>query len=369
MLCLTLAELGRAYLLTGFPWAGISQVWVGWGGALSLAWIGPHGLTALTLLLAGLPLLVGGRRARQALALLPLLVFWGLGEVALRALPAAASDGPVVRLVQPNAAQHEKWDPVRATFFLDRQLAFTAAAPRPDLVVWPETSLQMLLNHAGSALERVAEAADGAPVVVGAQREAGGRYYNSLALLGGAGALEAIHDKHHLVPFGEYIPLRGLADLLGLGALADQQGSGFAPGPGPRLLDFGALGHGLPLICYEAVFPQHARVPGARPDFLIQITNDAWFGQYSGPFQHLAQARMRAIEQGLPMIRVANTGVSAMIDGHGRILAALPLGEAGLVDAPLPPPLAATLYARTGDLPALAVMLLALAAVLLWRRV
>jgi apolipoprotein N-acyltransferase len=120
------------------------------------------------------------------------------------------------------------------------------------------------------------------------------------------------------------------------------------------MLDLGPLGLALPLICYEAVFPQDVYRAPMRPDMLLQITNDAWFGQWSGPYQHLAQARIRAIEQGLPMLRAANTGVSAIIDGAGRTLAALPLGTAGHVDMPLPEPLRRTAYSRTGDIPVLA---------------
>ena len=166
------------------------------------------------------------------------------------------------------------------------------------------------------------------------------------------------------MPFGEYIPFGDVAARFGLHGFAAQAGQGFSSGPGPELIDLGPLGTALPLICYEAVFPQHAR-NGTRPDMLIQITNDAWFGERSGPYQHLAQARMRAIEQGLPMIRAANTGISAIIDPYGRMVASIGLGEAGYADAALPAPLSPTLYASTGDWPA-AVLLFS--ALLLWWR-
>ena len=130
-------------------------------------------------------------------------------------------------------------------------------------------------------------------------------------------------------------------------------------GPGPQILNIDGIGKALPLICYEVVFPQDVGGAGQRPGYLLQITNDAWFGTNSGPYQHLAQARMRAIEQGLPMIRVANTGVSAMIDPWGRITAAIPLGKAGFVDAILPSPRDPTVYARTGDAPVIVLLLIA----------
>ena len=179
-----------------------------------------------------------------------------------------------------------------------------------------------------------------------------------MVVLGPEGGVEQVYDKHHLVPFGEYIPLARLFNRIGVFGLAQRVPEGYSPGPGPKLLDFGPLGRALPLICYEAVFAHDVNAAPARPDFLIQITNDAWFGNGAGPRQHLAQARMRAIEQGLPLARAANTGISAMIDPHGRVLAALALNEAGFIDAALPLPLPPTPYSRTGDLP-LALFLLA----------
>jgi apolipoprotein N-acyltransferase len=145
-------------------------------------------------------------------------------------------------------------------------------------------------------------------------------------------------------------------NIAGLAARAE---GGYSAGPGPQVIDLGALGTAMPLICYEVVFPQDVNAAPYRPDMLLQITNDAWFGTWSGPFQHLAQARIRAIEQGLPMLRAANTGVSAVIDGGGRVLAQIPLGEAGYIDAPLPPPMRVTLYSRTGDLPVVFLLFLA----------
>jgi apolipoprotein N-acyltransferase len=162
--------------------------------------------------------------------------------------------------------------------------------------------------------------------------------------------VRAVYDKHHLVPFGEYVPFADYLSRIGLRAMVEQT-SGFSSGPGPALLDFGALGSALPLICYEAVFAHRVNEAPARPDFLLQVTNDAWFGSYAGPQQHLAQARMRAIEQGLPLLRSANTGISAVIDPFGRTIAQLALNTDGFVDAPVPQPLPPTLYSKIGDVP------------------
>ena len=177
-----------------------------------------------------------------------------------------------------------------------------------------------------------------------------------------------LYDKHHLVPFGEYMPMGDLMARFGIHGLAAQEGNGYSSGPGARLLDLGALGAGLPLICYEAVFAHDVNAAPARPSFLMQVTNDAWFGKAAGPKQHLAQARMRAIEQGLPMARAANTGVSAMIDPWGRVTASLALNTEGYVDAALPKPLPPTLYSRSGDLPLTLLLALLLAGMAVLRR-
>lgn len=369
VLMIAVAELARAHVLTGFPWAGFAQIWVGQGLDQSLAWIGPHGLGLLTLglgwaLWRAVDGALGWRRVSAAL-LLPAAVTLGGGALGDVQPPAALSD-QVVRLVQPNARQDQKWDAEMARVFFARKLDYTAAEPRPDLIVWPETAIPTLLEYADGAIAAIDEAADGVPVVTGIQRREDLRFFNALVVLRGGPVPDQIYDKHHLVPFGEYVPLGDLAARFGLHGFATREGQGFSAGPGPRAVDLGPLGRGLPLICYEAVFPAFARLPGdARPDFLIQITNDAWFGTASGPYQHLAQARMRAIEQGLPMIRVANTGISAMIDPRGRILGQLALGEAGYLDLALPHPAPATLYARTGDLPVLILIAFGFA-VILW---
>jgi apolipoprotein N-acyltransferase len=369
----SLAELARGYVLTGFPWAMVSYLWLPTGVMQWAALVGPYGLTALTLALAALlaaalPLARGAaarRRPALAAAGLAALLF-GAGWALVP--PLQPLEGrPVVRLVQPNAPQDQKWIPDMVPVFFNRQVDFTEAPATPGmappaLVVWSETALPMLLHNADDALALISRTAGRAQVVVGIQREEMGNWYNSLALMDGAGRLAQVYDKHHLVPFGEYMPAAGLFARWNIAGLAARAEGGYSAGPGPRLLDLGPLGQALPLICYEAVFPQDVAGAPARPDLLLQLTNDAWFGQFSGPYQHLAQARIRAIEQGLPMLRAANTGVSAVIDGAGRVLASIPLGEAGYLDAALPAPLRLTPYARMGDLPvALFLALVALA--------
>ncbi|MDU9004072.1 apolipoprotein N-acyltransferase [Sedimentitalea todarodis] len=360
---LSLAEFARAYVLTGFPWAGLAQIWVGTDVVLWLAWIGPQGLGALTLIASLLPghaLVSKARLGARLLCGLPVLTLLLAGVELARALPETHPSPGTVRIIQPNAPQHQKWDPEMMPVFFQRQIDFTAAQPQPDLIVWPETAVPVLLDYAGPALARMSEAAAGVPMAVGIQRSEGARHYNSLIYLDGVGDIAAVYDKHHLVPFGEYFPGGDFASALGLRGFAAREGDGYSAGPGPVLLDFGPLGQALPLICYEAVFPQDVSGTASRGAFLLQITNDAWFGQYAGPYQHLAQAQMRAVEQGLPMVRAANTGVSAMIDPWGRITDSLPLGEAGYVDATLPAPLPGTHYSRSGDWPVLCLLLVGL---------
>ena len=347
---LGLAEAARGYIFTGFPWAQPGHVLIDTGLLHWASYAGALGLTALVLGgAAALWHAVSGGRAAAAL-LVALGLLWPLGA-ALRPDATAQTGAPTVRLIQPNAPQHEKWKADKIQGFFDRQILFTQAGEqRPDLIVWPETAVPVMLNNAAPTLEVVSAAAGGVPVVVGLQRYDGPRLYNSLALIEAGGTVAAVYDKHHLVPFGEYMPFGDWLGQIGIHGLAANEGQGYSSGPGAQVIDIGGLGAALPLICYEGVFAQDVLSAPRRADFMLLITNDAWFGQVSGPYQHLAQARLRSAEQGLPMIRVANTGVSAMIDATGRITARIPMGQAGWRDAPLPPPLPPTFYVRTGDL-------------------
>lgn len=361
---LAAVELARGYVLTGFPWALIGHIWVDTPLAQVGALIGPSGLTLMTTLAAGLAAGLTWTRGAAGAGLLVAGLGWGLWTLAA---PEPGPRGVTVRLVQPNAIQSLKWDTDKASFYLQRQLEFTAALPRPSVVIWPETSVPYLLDRNPEVAEAIADAAAGVPAIVGIQRVEGEQYWNTLAVIGAGGAVTARYDKHHLVPFGEYMPAGDLAyRLFGIRAFAARQGNGYSPGPGPQVMHLGpSLGTILPLICYEAVFPQDLRAE-TRADWILQITNDAWFGTLTGPYQHLAQARLRAIEQGLPLVRVANTGISAVIDARGRVVAEIPLGQAAYLDVALPGALPPTLYARAGEVPVL--MLLAGLCLWLFRR-
>ena len=368
-LALAGAEAARGVVLTGFPWAMPGHIWLTLAPMQLAALAGAGGLTLLTLGLALLPV-VARLRGLGAAAVL-LAAVWGWGQWRL-GQPLPAPPGPVIRLVQPNADQLLKWQPDHAREFFERHLDLTGAAAerKPDLIVWPETAVPFLLDDDRGGLRAILTASGGTPVALGIQRTEGLRGYNSLAVIGpdaqGAPQIRAVYDKAHLVPFGEYVPLGDqMADWLGIFSFSPREGYGYSAGPGPRLLDLPGLGTVQPLICYEAVFPYFQRAV-ARPGWLLQVTNDAWFGDDAGPFQHLALARLRAVENGLPLVRVANTGVSAVIDGRGGVVAELGLNQMGLLDVALPGALPATPYAGLGRWPSVVAWLLG--CLLLFRR-
>ncbi|NHF72122.1 apolipoprotein N-acyltransferase [Paracoccus xiamenensis] len=372
---LVLSDWLRGWIFTGLPWAQLGHVWIDTPVAQSAAYIGAIGLSAITVVAAALPLTFWrgspfrprGAYTGGILSILLIAALWAAGLSRL--------DRPVVqrditlRLVQPNADQALKWDPEWAQIFWQRLLEESAAPTSgspPDAVIWPETAVSFLLNQADEALPILSEAA-GATVLMGIQRAEGPRYYNSLVEVAPGGTVAQIYDKFHLVPFGEYVPWGNVLARFGIGAFAAQQGFGYSPGPGPMVMTPDGLPPMQALICYEAIFPQHLRsVQGA--EWLLQVTNDAWFGTISGPYQHLAQARLRAIESGLPLMRAANTGVTAAIDPLGRITAELPLGATGHIDTALPAPLPETLWLRIGNLPVLLAAFAALLAATLRKR-
>ena len=220
----------------------------------TLAWIGPHGLNFVVIGAAvGIAALARWSWLGRVVYLVP------LGLVVLLpplSQPASLSD-QMLRLVQPNAPQHQKWDPEKIGVFYERQLSFSAAPAQgkaPDAIIWPETAIPWSLNRSQVILEEISFAAGGTPVILGAQRSEGQRFFNALVLLGPQGEVTQIYDKHHLVPFGEFVPLGEFAARFGIYGMAPQHGAGFSAGPGARLMDLGPLGRALPLICYEAVF-------------------------------------------------------------------------------------------------------------------
>lgn len=368
-ICLTLTEYARSNILTGFPWALPAYIWVDHPPMQAAAWIGPFGLTFLTLLITAIPGLVVATGSRRPIALAAVTAsllasagIWIAGDARVPEQVAYAADAPVVRIVQPNAPQHLKWQPGFREQFYDRALAATAEPPHvgfgpADVVIWPEAAVHFVPALNPIEAKRISDAASGAPVLLGAihgeATSSGDRWSNAFVSILPGGEIGPRYDKHHLVPFGEYLPFQAFFDRLGISQFAIR--GGFTRGPGPRTIKLDNLPSFSPLICYEAIFPNRI-VSDERPDWLVQPTNDAWFGGGAGPQQHYAQARIRAIEQGLPMVRAANTGISAIVSPHGLEVVSLNLHNYGSIDGRLPSPLERTLYSRTGDLPSLLVV-------------
>lgn len=353
---LAATEMARGHIFTGFPWGLMSYVVIGQVADVVFAWVGPYGANFLLLIGAGAFAfgLYRGQTLIWPAGVAVLFALIGLQAITPQAPPPTDQ---IVRLVQPNAPQDQKWDPEWMGVFFDRALEQTGAGEAPDVVIWPETSVPTLLEYADPLIERMSLAARGAPVVAGVQRRAGDAFFNSAILIDNPDNISAISDKAHLVPFGEYIPFADWLEPMGLGTLVEQV-AGFSPGQGDGLMEVAGLGVARVLICYEGIFPEEMQRGAVRPDVLLIITNDAWFGANAGPKQHLVQARARAIEQGLPVIRAANTGISAVIDARGTLVASLGLGQAGYLDAAVPAALPPTLYARVGDWPLVVLLVL-----------
>lgn len=343
---LVLAEYARSHVLSGLPWGLLSYSLIGGPLDYLFAWVGPHGSTlAITAFAALFACAVLSPRPVPIAALAIVAGVLLAGNAGLPSAPESQTQ-TIIRLVQPNAPQHQKWDPEWMPVFFQRSLDLTAAEPSADLVIWPETSVPALLHYADPWLEQMGQAAAGAPVIAGLQRRnAQGGYHNSLAVIEPDGTLDALYDKRHLVPFGEYVPLAWVLGRIGLTGVADLA-QGFEPGTRDGTITLPGLGRVRVLICYEGIFPEEIIEDGPRPDLLLILTNDAWFGTGPGPRQHLTQARARALEQGLPVLRVANTGISASIDARGNVVSALPLGQTGYLDVTPLPPAPPTFYAR-----------------------
>ncbi len=356
----TLTDLARQFVLSGFPWNPLGSVWEVPGrlGDVLIqpaSLFGVHGLTFATILLAG-SIVLGRRWCIAGMAGLALWV--GFGIVRLGQPQPPAPDLTVL-LIQGNVAQGEKWNRAVMVSIFRHYLELTrdavAKAHGPAVVVWPETASPALLETDAEARAVIAQAAGGNTSLIGAVRfDAQDRPRNSLFALGPDGAILSIYDKWHLVPFGEYQPDWWPS------AIELFPGGGFRGGSGPRTLALPGLPPVGALICYEAIFSHQVIDQAARPAWMVNVTNDAWFGNTAGPRQHLAAARLRAVEEGLPLVRAANTGISAAFDPMGHEIGRLGLDQTGVLEVRLPGPLSTPLYARLGLLIPICLGILAL---------
>jgi apolipoprotein N-acyltransferase len=381
-----LAEYARGHVLTGLPWNLVGYSILGGGAMMQMASLfGVYALSLLAVLLFASPAavvaprdsgLAGGKGAIALAAVLLLLLgaatWWGEQRLAHA---DKTGTGIRIRIVQADIDQADKWRPENSAEIFTDYLDLTKSGPKGlngiSLVVWPETAVPFLLADSPEALAMIGEALpDGTSLLVGSarlaeERDAQGvltatRIYNSLLVIDDKGEVVGGYDKIHLVPFGEYLPFQDFLESLGFMQLTGVRG-GFSAGTGPRLLAIPGAPPASPLICYEIIFPDDVVEKSARPGWLLNITNDAWFGSSAGPYQHFHQARVRAVEQGLPGVRAANTGISAMIDAYGRILAEIGLGEKGAIDSELPKVGPQTLFAQLGFSIEISVISLALA--------
>ncbi len=356
----TVMELARGTWFTGFPWHLLGSLWADWAWPVQgVYWLSVYGLSLVTLLAASAPVLVldghlGPRRLIPSAMLLALMVAVTLAG-ALRMAPTRVHTDITLRVVQANIDQKEKWvrhlipehfaEHVRRS----RTGGEDGKIPPVDLLIWPEASIQTDSFDRQGSLERWRLSRllpFGSFAIVGGPRFDSGPngvdYYNSLFAVNSRADLFARYDKAHLVPFGEYMPFADFFRAIGLRQLArGAAGGGFSSGPGPESINLPGIPAFSPLICYEVIFPGAVIPAGERPHWLLNVTNDGWFGLSDGPRQHLAQARLRSVEEGLPMVRAAGTGISAVIDAYGRVVSHLALDRAGVMDSPLPRALAA----------------------------
>ena len=375
---LGVSEWLRGVVATGFPWNALGMAL---GGNLYLAQpaalVGLYGLNVLAVLIFASPAcLADGYRGqpRTLRAVAPVCLALGLlalialgGALRLSGAPSAMVAGVRLRIMQPNLPQDEKFRYDHKDEILDRYLTLSDRATSPQTsgvsdathLIWPESAFPFILSRDSAALARIGGfLGRGTVLITGAARmgetvrgarlpgESQTLYYNSIQALANGGEIVASYDKAHLVPFGEYLPFSGLLESFGLRHFVHIPG-GFEPGGRRRLFEAPGLPPAAALVCYEAIFPGETvpvEASGERPGLLLNVTNDGWFGNTTGPHQHLAQARLRAVEEGLPLVRAANTGLSAVVDGYGRILHKLPLGTDGVIDSPLPRPAPVTFF-------------------------
>jgi apolipoprotein N-acyltransferase len=368
---LTMAEWLRGHVVSGFPWNAFGYALTGpLVLAQASALVGLWGTTFLAVFIFASPAVVADDPAdspRRFIAPLIgvaiLVALAGYGGVRLAQHPTGFVPGVRLRIMQPNLTQDERFNYTAKQQVMNRYLALSDRATGPETsgvkdvthLIWPESAFPFYLAREADALAQIAALLSRHTVLItGAVRAAAMapsgavRAYNSVYVIDRDGSIGGIYDKVHLVPFGEYLPFEDFLESLGLISLTKMPG-GFLAGDRRRLMQVPGAPPMLPLICYEIVFPDQAVPPGERPGWLLNLTNDGWFGISTGPYQHFQQARIRAIEQGLPLVRAANTGISAVVDPLGRIVKELPLGAEGVVDSPLPQAIAPTLYVRAGD--------------------
>jgi apolipoprotein N-acyltransferase len=383
---LTVSEWLRGHLFTGFPWNAFGYALTApLPLAQSASLFGIWGLTFIAVAVFASPATLTDERGETLRPWLPLTLgvivlaaLGGYGVMRLSHYPTRFVDGVHLRVMQPNLQQDVRFNYSARQEVMNRYVAMSAGGSGPQSqgvggathLIWPESPFPFFLTREADALAQITNLLrPGAVLITGAVRladpdnPATSGVYNAIYVIDHDGSIRAIYDKVHLVPFGEYLPFEPLLERLGLQELTKQRG-GFLAGDRHRLVAVPGAPLALPLICYEIIFPGEFPPSGKRPGWIVNVTNDGWFGISTGPYQHFQQARVSAIEEGLPVARAANTGISAVVDPVGRIVNSLPLGREGVLDAPLPRPIGATIYVHLGDVPAGILVVIAFVAVL-----
>jgi apolipoprotein N-acyltransferase len=382
-IALTVSEWLRGHLFTGFPWNALGYALTAplpLAQAVSIFGIWGYTFVAVAVFASPATLTDDPAETRRpwlplALSAAVLIALGGFGAWRLERTPTRLVDGVHLRIMQPNLQQDIRFNYNARHEVMSRYLALSTRAaaqpstpPSPDsqapalgdttLLIWPESPFPFFLMREADALAQIASLlTPKAVLITGAMRladpdnPAQSGVYNSIYVIDHSGSVAAVYDKVHLVPFGEYLPFEQILERIGLEELTEQRG-GFLAGDRHRLVAVPNAPDALPLICYEVVFAGEVRPEGKRPGWIVNVTNDGWFGISTGPYQHFQQARVTAIELGLPLARAANTGISGVVDPVGRVINSLPLGEEGVVDSGLPRAIGATIYARFGDMPA-----------------
>jgi apolipoprotein N-acyltransferase len=380
---LTVSEWLRGHILTGFPWNALGYALTEpLALAQSASVVGLWGLTFIAVVIFASPAALIDDRSKTrrpwmplAISILLLAAMGAFGAWRLQSNPTQFVDNVKLRLMQPNLQQDVKFNYAAKQEVMNKYISLSDRATGPQstgvrdatILIWPESAFPFFLARESDAMAQIANLLpDGKILITGAIRPpdqppgmAITRAYNSIYAIDHDGTILSVYDKLHLVPFGEYLPFQSAMEKLGFVQLTKVAG-GFIPGTIRRTMALPKAPRVLPLICYEAIFPGDI-VPGNdRPGWIVNLTNDGWFGISTGPYQHLQQARLRAIEEGLPIVRSANTGISAVIDSFGRIVARLDLGVEGVLDSSLPAAGAPTSYARFRDIPATIIVALAI---------
>ena len=350
----SLSEWARGFVATGFPWNLPGSMFaVDLASMQTASFIGVYGLCIIALAFAAAPAfwVLGHRRVSIIAFTLPIILA-SAGAIRLAGAPILASisnAGPVVRLVQPAIPQSEKWDRSNRQNHLDYLVHLSRQnGLNPKLVIWPETAFAGFASRNAALLDRTVRDAtsEQGTLITGIPRLGANRtLLNSAIMLNHEGKTKGIYNKRHLVPFGEYIPFRKWLPFLYpvVGAVD------FSAGQNNALMQLEGIGTMQLLICYEVIFSGEVLSLAMRPDLIVNITNDAWFGVSAGPWQHLVQAQMRAVEEGVPLFRVANTGITAGFDPYGRVLGSIPLGESGALDLVVPEAIPPPPFARFGN--------------------